>query len=403
MTPAPSCAIDGCGAISALGAGVDPIRAAIRQNTVGLRPCPRLADANYQSTVTGWIPEDLRFPASASGAADALACRLALGATEEALRASTVDFQAVAPARRGLVLSTTKGDIVALERIQRGERVSAMSRRHLLPALLADDLAAYFGVQGPVQCVSAACISGLLALQQGARWIERGDADVVLVIGVDLLSHFVLAGFTSLKSLEPDGCRPFDRNRAGLSLGEGAGAVVLRSSGRATSGCWQLTGWGTSNDANHLTGPSRDGAGLALALRRALARAGVAPETVEYLNAHGTGTPYNDAMECLAFRSVFGDSTPPFGSSKAVFGHTLGVAGILETILCLVAAEAQLLPGTPRLQDPDPAAPASLLRTPQPAPNLRCIVKVNCGFAGTNGAIVLQREAPPPPPPPNEP
>jgi 3-oxoacyl-(acyl-carrier-protein) synthase len=156
----------------------------------------------------------------------------------------------------------------------------------------------------------------------------------------------------------------------------------------------RVSGWGTSNDANHLTGPSRDGSGLVLAIFRALARAGVAPDSIDYINAHGTGTPYNDNMEALALRAVFGRRVPPFSSSKGMLGHTLGAAGILETILCLAAMQAQLLPGTPRLRERDPAAPESLLDHSRPASGLRRILKINCGFGGTNGALVLERELP---------
>jgi 3-oxoacyl-[acyl-carrier-protein] synthase II len=221
--------------------------------------------------------------------------------------------------------------------------------------------------------------------------IQRGAADAVLVVGVDLLSHFVLAGFTSLKSLDPEGCRPFDRARVGLSVGEAAAAMVLVRPELGSSRSWQVTGWGSSNDANHLTGPSRDGSGLALAMERALGVAGMPAGSVAYLHAHGTGTPYNDAMESHAFRRVFGESTPPFGSSKGLFGHTLGAAGILETVFCVTALDAGLLPGTPRLSHPDPIVPSTILKDPRPAGQAASFLKVNCGFGGTNAALVLEK------------
>jgi 3-oxoacyl-(acyl-carrier-protein) synthase len=153
-----------------------------------------------------------------------------------------------------------------------------------------------------------------------------------------------------------------------------------------------ISGTGTSNDANHLTGPSRDGSGLSLAIHRALAKAQIAPDKIDYVNAHGTGTPYNDAMESLALRSVFGDRVPSFSSSKGIFGHTLVTAGILETALCVAAMQNNLLPGTPRLRERDPVAPESLIVEPCAAVNLNSILKINCGFGGTNAALVLQRE-----------
>jgi 3-oxoacyl-(acyl-carrier-protein) synthase len=218
-------------------------------------------------------------------------------------------------------------------------------------------------------------------------------AEAVLVVGVDLISDFVLSGFYALKSMDPEGCRPFDKTRAGLSLGEGAGALLLGRSD-STAPRIRLAGCGSSNDANHLTGPSRDGSGLALAIRRALAKAGLAADQIDYINAHGTGTPYNDAMESLALRSVFGDRVPPFSAGKSLFGHTLGAAGILETILCIAAMETGWLPGTPRLRERDPLAPDSLVVEPRPAAKLERVLKINSGFGGANAALVLERESP---------
>jgi len=135
-------------------------------------------------------------------------------------------------------------------------------RRHLQGDLLAADLATEFGASGPVQCVSAACISGLVAIQQGAKMIQRNEADAVFVVGVDHLSAFVVAGFTALKAIDPQGCRPFDKDRCGLSPGEAGAAIVLVRAEKMSQPAITIRGWGTSNDANHLTGPSRDGSGL---------------------------------------------------------------------------------------------------------------------------------------------
>jgi 3-oxoacyl-[acyl-carrier-protein] synthase II len=412
---APGVALAAGGAVTALGLGLERLEPAMRANATGLRDCPRLAGKGYQSTVGGFVPEEVwqrlreRDPAHRDAPAFLLA-EAALGDALSGLRSRRREgtsvspdappggfnergFDAIPASRRGLVLSTTKADITALERVFHQQPCSDTARRHLSPALLAADLAAAHHITGPVQCVSIACISGLLALQQGALLIQEDKADVVLVVGVDLLSEFVLSGFTTLKSLEPDGCHPFDAQRKGLSLGEGAGAVALARRATLMAPALVVTGWGSSNDANHLTGPSRDGSGLALAMNRALQKAGVTPEAIDFVHAHGTGTAYNDAMEGLALRSVFGGQVPPFCSSKGLFGHTLGAAGLLETLVCLVAAQRQMLPGTPGLRVPDPAVPGSLLQRPRPAASLRHILKLNAGFGGTNAALVLEWEA----------
>jgi 3-oxoacyl-(acyl-carrier-protein) synthase len=391
-------AIAGAGAVTAVGLGMGALENAVRGNLTGLRPCPRFAGRGYQSTVTGWVPEEAvadlrqRDPAHAGASAFLLADAALREATSEFLRSRSAATPIPPPARRALVLSTTKADITVLEQAALGLPGPTGSPHHLFPALLAADLAATHEIAGPVQCVSVACVSGLLALQQGALLIQEDKADAVFVVGVDLLSHFVLSGFTALKSLDPNGCRPFDAQRKGLSLGEGAGAVVLTRRDALPSTALVIAGWGSSNDANHLTGPSRDGSGLALAIERALAKAGVPPDNVDFVHAHGTGTAYNDAMEGMALRRTFVRRVPPFCSSKGLLGHSLGAAGLLEVIVCLVAARLQILPGTPGLHQPDPSLPDSVVAASRPSPPLRCLLKINAGFGGTNAALVLEWE-----------
>ncbi len=210
-----------------------------------------------------------------------------------------------------------------------------------------------------------------------------------MVVGVDALSSFIMAGFNSLKSLDPEGCRPFDRDRRGLTPGEAGAAMVLARADRVATPRGVIQGWGGSNDANHLTGPSRDGAGLARAIMRALKKAGARPEEIGYINAHGTGTIYNDAMESLAIATVFGKAAPPVSSSKGILGHTMGAAGVVESIICLLALESGVLPGTPRLRTRDEAAPSSLLEGPLSGQAVQRALKINTGFGGTNAALVI--------------
>ncbi|MEI6083891.1 MAG: beta-ketoacyl-[acyl-carrier-protein] synthase family protein [Verrucomicrobiota bacterium] len=367
--------IAGCGAITAVGPGVDALRTALRENSSGLRPCARFEKPHFQPGLFGAVEM----------AGDDPAYRLASEALDQARAQAALKIPA---ARIGLVLSTTKANIEALERITENRPCSDTARRHLQADLLAADLATAHGAAGPVQNVSVACVSGLVAIQQGASLIQRGAADAVFVVGVDHLSAFVVAGFSALKALDPAGCRPFDRDRCGLSPGE-AGATVVLTRG---DGVITVRGCGGSNDANHLTGPSRDGAGLSLAIQRALASAELTPADIDYVQAHGTGTAYNDAMEALALRAVFGDACPPVSGAKGMLGHTLGAAGIVETIICVLAMEDGFLPGTPRLTVAAEGAPASLVKLPRPTNRLKHVLKLNTGFGGINGALVLGHE-----------
>lgn len=386
-------AIAGCGAVTALGEGLSVLERALRDNASGLRLDAHWSGATALSAPLGSVPESVvtALRDATSEHADSRSFLFADCAVRQATKAASRLLANVPCARRAFVLSTTKAEVTALEHKVKGEASSAAAIRHIQPFPMANDLAAKYQACGPVRCISTACVSGLLALQQGVTLIQRDEADVALIVGVDVISRFVLTGFDKLKSFDPEGCRPFDKDRVGLSLGEGAGAIIMARSDLVGPHCERIVGWGSSNDANHLTGPSRDGLGLALAITRALKKASVAPDGIDYVNAHGTGTPYNDNMESLALRSVFGEATPPFSASKGMLGHTLGAAGILETILCLIAMRFQLMPGTPRLREPDPVAPASLLKEPASNSRLHRTLKTNSGFGGTNAAIIIER------------
>jgi 3-oxoacyl-(acyl-carrier-protein) synthase len=375
-------AIAGCGVISAAGHGVDPLRSALHSNASGLRFCARFDSPRFKSSVVGAAPQN-------GVDSDDPAFVLADTALSEARRQASNILSRIAPERLGLVLSTTKANIEALERLADNRPCSEAARRHLQAHFLATDLAAAHGAHGPVQCVSVACISGLVAINQGVKLIQRNAADALLVAGVDHLSAFVVAGFSALKAIDPVGCRPFDRDRCGLTPGEAGAAIVLVRADLAPQSPISIRGWGSSNDANHLTGPSRDGSGLAQAIRSALDSAGLRPDQIDYVNAHGTGTPYNDAMESLALRTVFADQCPPISCSKGMLGHTLGAAGVVETIVCVLAMQEGLLPGTPRLSVAAENAPASLVHQPRSVPRLDHVLKLNSGFGGVNSALLL--------------
>jgi len=378
-------AIAGCGAISAVGCGIEAHRKALSENLSGLAASARFDSPRFQSNVVGAVLN----PSITDE--DDPAFWLADESIRQALQHARSRLSAISPERIGLVLSTTKANIQALERLADGRPSGDAARRHLRPDLLTVDLAKKHGARGPIQCVSVACISGLVAVQQGARLIQRGDADAVIVVGVDHLSSFVVAGFSALKALDPAGCRPFDAERRGLSPGEAAAAIVLIRHETNSGPAVTVRGWGTSNDSNHMTGPSRDGLGLARAIRAALTSAEVEPSEVEYVNAHGTGTIYNDAMEAQALRSIFGENAPPLSGFKGMLGHTLGAAGVIEAVLCVLAMEENCLPGTPRLNAGAEGMPASLLGKPRKIDQLNCVLKLNSGFGGLNGALVLSR------------
>lgn len=289
-----------------------------------------------------------------------------------------------------LMLATTTGEIDRLERhVLTGAGAAADSR---LDDLL-DRVGALCRSREPGRIVSAACASSSAALALAAAMIRRGERDAILVVACDAVTEFVVAGFSALMALDPDGARPFDRHRRGLTVGEAAGFALLMSEGRAAreqrTPLGEIAGWGLSGDANHMTGPSRDGEGLALAIRQALRSAGLAPGRIGSISAHGTGTPYNDAMEIKAFRSVFGDRPVPTYSIKGSIGHTMGAAGLVETVVALVSLREQTVPPTANLRDVDPEAAGLVSAAPVPARGMETALSTNSGFGGVNAALVL--------------
>jgi 3-oxoacyl-[acyl-carrier-protein] synthase-1 len=376
--------IAGCGAISAVGNGLAPLLNALKTNSSGLRAVEIFSSPRFQSSVVGAARENLD--------EENPAWTLAAEALRQARAHAAKTLEKVSAEKTGLVLSTTKANITALELLSDNRPCSEPARRHLRADLLAVDLAGEFGARGTVQTISLACVSGLVAISQGAKLIQRGEVDAVYVVGVDALSEFVVSGFTALKALDPQGCRPFDAGRCGLSAGEAGAVIVLTRRDFAPDSRINIRAFGGSNDANHLTGPSRDGSGLAQAIRVALDTAKLSPSEIDLVHAHGTGTPYNDAMESLALKTIFGDTCPPVSGAKGMLGHTLGAAGVIETICCVLAMENSFLPGTPRLQTPADGTPKNLLCEPKSGVRVKNVLKLNTGFGGMNGALILSHE-----------
>jgi 3-oxoacyl-(acyl-carrier-protein) synthase len=286
------------------------------------------------------------------------------------------------------VLATTKGDLPEFERQVQNREGPAKGLYN--PYLLALELARDLKIEGTVLAVSGACATGLLAMIHAVRLVQRGGTEAVVAVGVDVLSDFVLSGFSSVGALAPEPCRPYDEKRNGLSLGEGAGAVVLVPRGTYPQKELALiSGWGVANDARHITAPSPTANGLIQALRQTMAMACLEVDEVHYLNAHGTGTIYNDAMEAKAIHQVFGESPPPVSSMKGYFGHTLGAAGIIEAALTVVALRCKTVPASLGLEHPgadiliQPVA-THLHRTP-----LTHALTIKSGFGGINVALSL--------------
>jgi 3-oxoacyl-[acyl-carrier-protein] synthase II len=254
-------------------------------------------------------------------------------------------------------------------------------------------VAALAGTRDAGTLLSAACTSSAAALARAAALIRAGDADCVLVVGCDSVSEFVFAGFSALMALDSVPARPFDRHRAGLNVGEAAAVALVMSEARARREgrplLGEIAGWGLSDDANHMTGPSRDSAGLIQAITRALAVAGVTAQAIGLIGAHGTGTRYNDEMEMRAFHGVFGDRPVPAYSVKGAIGHTMGAAGLVETLIALRSLKEGLAPPSVNLVEADDDAAGWVAAHPRPVAAKAALV-TNAGFGGINTALVLR-------------
>lgn len=254
-----------------------------------------------------------------------------------------------------------------------------------------NSIADYFGVFNRTITPSTACSSALNAIILGCSIINAGMASIVVAGGTEALTRFHLNGFKSLMILDTQQCRPFDATRAGLNLGEGAAYVVLESAEsvkkRGVSPIAAVTGTANRCDAFHQTATSPGGEGPFLAMKQAIADAGLKPEDIDYINAHGTATPNNDQTEMEAFRRVFGERIPPFSSTKSFTGHTTSASGSIETVICLLAMQNGFIPATLGCSTPmEGSAPVTHTLTGQ---NLRHVMCNSFGFGGNDSTIIV--------------
>jgi len=308
------------------------------------------------------------------------------------------------PERAGVVIGTGVGGLGTLERetlawLKEGDRaVSPMFVPMMMPNAAAGLIAMRFGIEGPGFSVASACATGGHAIGEAKRMIERGEADIVVAGGSEAaITNVCLAAFKRMGAMSKSGLScPFDARRDGFILGEGAGVFVLESEehakARGAKVYGRVAGYGASNDAFHITMPDEEGKGAVRSMRRALEDAGAQPKDVGYINAHGTSTPYNDKIETIAIKSVFGSNggVPPVSSTKSAIGHLLGAAGAVEAVISLSAIERGVLPPTLNLEEPDPECDLDYVPDgPREAPGLTTVLSNSFGFGGQNATLVL--------------
>ncbi|MEO5682582.1 MAG: beta-ketoacyl synthase N-terminal-like domain-containing protein [Chitinophagaceae bacterium] len=306
--------------------------------------------------------------------------QLLILSVKSALQDSGID---IASPETILIISSTKGNISLLETAA----ISTAVKEQIGFSYSAKKIAGFFGLMHTPLVISNACISGLTALLTGKRLIEMGKYTHAVVVGADVVSTFILSGFQSFQAISPQPCRPFDAARNGINLGEAAATIILSANKNDKN--IQLAGGAVTNDANHISGPSRSGGELCIAINKALKQANVAAADIGFISAHGTATIYNDEMEAKAF-SLAGMEAVPVNSLKGYYGHTLGAAGIVESIIALHSLQQEMMIPTRGFQETGVSKPITVCKELMPLTTRHCL-KTASGFGGCNAALVFSK------------
>jgi 3-oxoacyl-[acyl-carrier-protein] synthase II len=396
-------AITGAGIITALGPDWQSNSHGFRTGCLGFRPVTLFDASRQRVRVAAQVDLPERLPPLCLSRRHCArldrAARLLLLAAGQAIEQAGWSASTRAP----VVLGTTSGGMSLGEdyfrhctRTPRLHFQQAARVIHYQAQRQGLDLLDAFGLNGPVTIIANACASGANALGHAWDLLRQGQADRVLTGGYDALSHLVFAGFDSLQALSPTRCRPFDQQRDGLALGEGAAVFALETveSARRRQAriLGEIVGYGAATDVHHLTQPHPEGAAALASMDAACRSASLEPAQIGYLNAHGTGTVLNDAAEVMAINRWAGNHAPNLhvSSTKSSIGHLLGAAGAVEAAVCLMALQEQWLPPTSTLECPDPIAQFPLVSTACAA-SFEYAMTNSFGFGGANASLILRR------------
>ena len=308
--------------------------------------------------------------------------KMLIASISDALEKSNI---ATADKKTVLIISSTKGNISLLETEPASEKLNNRISLNTSAKLIAT----HFGFTNQPVIISNACISGILALLTGIRLIQLGQYHHAVVAGADVISKFVLSGFQSFQAISQSLCKPFDAARDGINLGEAAGTVILTSDKNHSSGI-KITGGSVSNDANHISGPSRTGEELYLAISNAMQAAGLAANDIDLISAHGTATLFNDEMEAKAI-TLAGLQAAPVNSLKGYYGHTLGAAGLIESIISIQSLKENLVIPTRGFENMGVTQPVNVCSSLYEATLQHCL-KTASGFGGCNAAMIFSKQ-----------
>jgi len=402
----PRVAITGDGLVTALGVTREESWRRMLEGECGIGPL-RVFDAEgYRSRIAAQVPmHDIDAPLTALERRRlSRGDRIGLHAAAEAIDDAGLLAGGVDAARVGIFLGAGTADLLRNEQFYQTWLTAGIERarpsdvwNHFLSTPV-DAIAGRFGFEGPRGCVVAACSSSTIAIGRGADAIRQGRADAVLAGGTDALARLTFSGFNQLKLMDPAPCRPFDRTRAGMSIGEGAGILVLedldRARRRGATIYAELAGYALGCEAYHPTAPEPEGRPVAAVITAAMQDAGVDAADVDHLNAHGTATPQNDAAEARAFRRVFGDRVAhvPVTSLKAMLGHCLGAAGAVEAAALALSVARGVIPPTIHHGETDPDCAIDIVANTARQQRVRCGISISLAFGGNDSALVIRAQ-----------
>lgn len=393
-TPRHRVAVTAMGVVSPLGTGLQQTLESLQHARDCVSPVTSFDVSRCRARTAGQVAGISLADGPSPGRALHPASRMMIAATREVLEGDP----RFAPEL--MIVGTTSGGMSFGEAFYRAE-VAKQRRRerarwlaNYLPQKAVLDAQEAGGFSAPSQIIANACASGSNAIGHAFALIRAGQQQRVLCGGYDAISEMVYVGFDALQASTPEKIRPFDRNRTGLVLGEGAALLALEewesARRRGAPILAEVTGYGISTDNHHLTQPHPSGIGPLQAMSRALASAQRRPEEVDYINAHGTATSFNDATEGAAIAQLFGDRQPPVSSTKSMMGHSLGAAGAIEAVFSILALQHGFLPPNINYVAADPAWRLDVVANEPREARVRCVVSNSFGFGGTNASVVLE-------------
>jgi 3-oxoacyl-[acyl-carrier-protein] synthase II len=404
--------ITGLGLVIPIGIGVETAWKNVCEGRSGIGPLTRFDPNGHETKIAGEVkgfnPEN--YTEKKEIKKMDLFIQYALGAAKEALEDSQLKITPENAEQVGVIVGTGLGGLPTIEKyhqilMEKGPgRISPFFIPMLIANMASGQIAIHFGVKGPNSCVVTACATGAHCIGDAYRAIVYGDAKAIIAGGTEAnITPLCVAGFNAMKALstrndEPEkACRPFEKNRDGFVVAEGAGILILEdlefALNRGARIHAEIVGFGYTGDAYHITAPSPDGEGAARCMRMALRDAGLKPEEIDHINAHGTSTPLNDATETQALKAVFGEHAKkvPVSATKSMTGHLLGAAGSTEAIFTILSLRDGILPPTINYEEPDPECDLDYVPNVARRKPIQIAMSNAFGFGGTNATVILKK------------